>query len=138
MKAVDFIIEVSDRIIFIELKDPDNPQATSSRRKKFLKRVLSGMLDTDLKYKFRDSFLYEWACGRTSKPIYYWILITGLRKDQLLTRTDAIKRKLPVAKASPNDWRETIAKDCIVFNIETWNSKLARLSGRSDIHPQSA
>lgn len=125
MKAVDFIVELSDKVIFIELKDPESPQATASRRKEFTRRVLSGTLDIDLKYKFRDSFLYEWACGRVSKPIYYWILITGLRKDQLLTRTDALKRVLPDASHSPRDWKRSFAESCMVFNFDTWNEELS-------------
>ena len=125
MKAVDFVIELNDRIIFIELKDPYNPQATANRRNKFIKRVLSGNLDVDLMYKLRDSFLYEWACGRTSKPIYYWILITGLSKKQLLTRTDALKRALPDSSCLPGDWKRSFVQNCMVFNIDTWNEELS-------------
>ena len=33
------------------------------------------MIDEDLKYKYRDSFLYEWAAGRVDKPVDYLILI---------------------------------------------------------------
>ena len=30
MKAVDFIVEETDRILFIEFKDPDDPRATEA------------------------------------------------------------------------------------------------------------
>ena len=30
MKAVDFIVELEDRYLFIELKDPDDPEARQS------------------------------------------------------------------------------------------------------------
>ena len=68
MKAVDWILELPDRICFIEVKDPDAPGARDhGNRNEFLQRFLSGELTGDLVVKFRDSFLYEWACNRVDK-----------------------------------------------------------------------
>lgn len=64
MKAVDFIIELSDRYLFIEFKDPQHPQSNATDRRKFIQKFLSGHIDEDFKYKYRDSFLYEWASGK--------------------------------------------------------------------------
>ena len=69
MKAVDFIVELLDCYLFIEVKDPQAPQTPKPSRNEFLRRLKSGELDQDFKYKYRDSFLYEWASGRTNKPI---------------------------------------------------------------------
>ena len=55
MKAVDFIIEEVDRISFIELEDPDHPNARQANIEDFL----SAALDEDLKYEYRDTFLYQ-------------------------------------------------------------------------------
>ena len=44
MKAVDFIVELEDRYLFIELKDPDDPQATPERRKKFIEKCAAAGL----------------------------------------------------------------------------------------------
>ena len=71
MKAVDFIIELSESYFFVEFKDPQHPQATPQARREFIISIESGDLDEDLKYKYRDSFIYEWASGRADKPIYY-------------------------------------------------------------------
>ena len=57
MKAVDFIVELLDCYLFIEIKDLQGPQAPEQSRNKFLRRIKSGQLDEDLKYKYRDSFL---------------------------------------------------------------------------------
>ena len=67
MKAVDFIVELADRVLFIEIKDPEHPCARERNSSEFIDEFLDGKLDEDLKYKFRDSFLYEWACENTSK-----------------------------------------------------------------------
>ena len=74
MKAVDCIVELEDRVSFIEIKDFEHPRAPSKNRKVLIEKFQSGGLDNDLVYKFRDSFLYEWACKRVDKPIDYWIL----------------------------------------------------------------
>lgn len=36
MKAVDFIIELDDRLLFIEFKDPEHPAAKEKDQKKFM------------------------------------------------------------------------------------------------------
>lgn len=126
MKAVDFIAESSNLIAFIEVKDPNNPRIPPGDRKKIVDGYKSEKNDFELKYKFRDSFLYEWASGRVHKPIHYWVLIAAdsFSATQLLRRSESLRRKLPVAAASPKDWKESIADNCIVFNIKAWNNKL--------------
>ena len=68
MKAVDFIVEEENRVLFVEFKDPEHPNAMERDRAKFIQEFSSGELDNDLKYKYRDSFLYEWASDNTNKP----------------------------------------------------------------------
>ncbi len=126
MKAVDFIVELDDRILFIECKDPDNPKAPEKDRQAFLAELLSGKLDADLKTKYRDSFLYEWGCGRVTKPIYYLVLIAAcvLTEADLLARTDALRRQIPVLGPGNKPWKKPLVAGCAVMNIETWNKKL--------------
>lgn len=126
MKAVDFIAESSDLIAFIEVKDPNHPRISQRDRKNIVNDYKSEKKYFELKYKFRDSFLYEWACGRVHKPIHYWVLIAvdSFGTTELGRRTDALRSKLPVTAALPKGWKNSIAEDCVVFNIHTWNSKL--------------
>ena len=126
MKAVDFIAESRKEIVFIEIKDPDKPSIPATERKDLINAYKSESKDFDLKYKFRDSFLYEWACGRVHKPIHYWVLLAvdSFSTTQLGRRTDALRSKIPVVAALPNGWKRSFAEDCIVFNIRTWNRNL--------------
>ncbi len=126
-KAVDFIVELPDRFLFIEIKDPQHPSAKSRDRQRFVQDFQSGGLDEELKYKYRDSFLYQWACGSVKeKPIYYFVVVAldSLTEADLLTRTEALKRQLPLQGPSSGVWRQRIVEDCAVFNLRTWNSKL--------------
>lgn len=127
MKAVDFIVDERDRMLFIELKDPDHPDAREGDRQKFVHSFLSGRLDNDLQYKYRDTWLYQWASGNIRKPIHYWVImaIENLTDADLLVRTDDLKRKLPLRGPTTEAWTP-IVTGCMVFNIRTWNNLLPR------------
>lgn len=126
MKAVDFVVELPDHYLFVELKDPQNPRATARARKEFVGKLSSGELDQDLKYKYRDSFLYEWASRRANKPIDYLVLIalSTLDEAHLLIRTEALARNLPKNGPGNRPWLRRIVRACAVFNVESWNRKL--------------
>jgi len=123
MKAVDFIVELNDRFIFIEFKDPADPQSIQEKKEEFIQRFQDGKIDEDLKYKYRDSFLYEWASGRLNKPIFYFVLIAieALDDAQLLARTDALRKKLPQTGPASGQWQRPIVNGCAVFNLKAWN-----------------
>ena len=123
MKAVDFVVELVDRYLFIEIKDPQDPQVPSQGLNAFVQEFQSGQIDEDFKYKYRDSFLYEWASGRANKPIYYMILIglSTLSNLMLLGRKRALEQKLPIHGPGASAWTRPIASFCGVFNIESWN-----------------
>ena len=138
MKAVDFIVERPDRYLFIEFKDPQDPKAKAQARKEFSRNFKRGKLDEDFKYKFRDTFLYEWAAGRVDKPVDYLMLIAldSLTVTELGTRTVELQRKLPLENPNPGMWIRPLVRSCTVFNIASWNSKFSdltvtRLSNRS-------
>lgn len=120
MKAVDFLVELPDRYLFIEFKDPDAGSDFPSADDP-VQAFRTGQLDQDLKYKYRDSFLYEWAAGRAEKPSYYYVLVAlrWLGTADLIQRTVALKQALPVSR--PSDWVKSIVNDCGVFNIASWN-----------------
>lgn len=128
MKAVDFVVELRDRYLFIEFKDPQDPKALTKDRDKFIKNLQSGQLDEDLKYKYRDSFLYEWAAGRADKPVDYLILIAldSLTAPLLLNRKRAMERKLPLLGPGSRRWPRPIVRSCDVFNIASWNKHFAQ------------
>lgn len=126
MKAVDFIVELEDRVLFIEFKDPENPEALPAQSAEFIDKFRSGNIDADLKTKYRDSWLYEWAQGRTKKPITYLVLIgaSTLSAAELLARTDALKRQIPVLGPGDRPWVKPFVTGCAVMNIAAWNKAL--------------
>jgi hypothetical protein len=132
MKAVDFVVELADRIYFIELKDPDNPAARSEAKAEFAKRLRSGTLDGELQRKYRDTYLYEWASGRADKPIYYIVLLalTALGAPDLLARTESLKKQLPLSGPGGKAWPRAFVSGCAVMNIAAWNKRLGSMPVR--------
>ena len=131
MKAVDFVVERPDCYLFIEFKDPQDPNAKAENRQAFSKGFKSGQLDEDLKLKFRDSFLYEWAAGRADdKPVHYLVLIalSNLRKVDLDRRTNALQKLLPLHGPKTGSWIRPLVRSCTVFNLASWNSKFPDLT----------
>ena len=120
MKSVDFLVELPDRYLFIEFKDPEDSVEFPGGADP-VQSFRRGELDQDLKYKYRDSFLYEWAAGRADKPAYYYVLVAlrWLSTADLTRRTMAMQQALPVVAVS--EWVRSIATDCGVFNIDSWN-----------------
>lgn len=127
MKAVDFVIEWEDRYWFVELKDPQNPNAREDARSQFVQELRRARLDTDFVYKYRDTLLYEWAAGRAQKPITYLVLVAldTLDPPLLLTRQDELRRKLPAAGQGAPEWQHSLVTDCLFLNMDSWNRHLA-------------
>ena len=119
MKGVDFIVELKDAWLFIEIKDPGNPQATEERRAIFEEKITSGQLITELVQKYRDTFLYRWAEKKIDKPIKYVCLIT-LENALISKLMSDLKRQLPERKPNAR-WQQPIAHSCVVTNFNTWN-----------------
>lgn len=121
MKAVDFIVEFQNQYLFVEIKDPQNSGATEDRRRKWIEDFTSSRLDQALKYKYRDSFLYEWCAGRGDKLITYVVLIAldSLEPALMGPRQDQLARILPTG--APEPWIRPIVQRCVILNIESWN-----------------
>lgn len=128
MKAVDFVIELDDRYLFVEFKDPQSSRSGEAERKAYIRNFQAGRLDEDLKHKYRDSFLYEFAAGRADKPIDYLILIAlnTLTDPLLRARKRQLERKLPVRGPEGRAWPRPFVRSCTVFNIDSWNRHLPK------------
>lgn len=125
MKAVDFIVETNDFTIFLELKDPDNPRASNAAKANFAERLRSESLDEDLKYKYRDSFLYEWCSGNIRKPSLYVVVIqfgAFVSVDRMVCR-DRLRKKLPARAQAPLGWQQYYLEDVLVMDCAGWNRR---------------
>ncbi|MGC9522689.1 MAG: hypothetical protein ACP5HG_12515 [Anaerolineae bacterium] len=139
MKAVDFIVELPKRILFLEIKDPQHPSARSVERDKFVEDLLHGTLIKEtLRPKCCDTLLYKLATEDIDvhKPLYYYVLIAldTLKEPELMALRDKLKSRLPIVQRGSRVERKftTAGKPahfiqaCGIFNIATWNRVIGR------------
>lgn len=121
MKAVDCIFEWKGDTFFLEIKDPDNPKAQAEGKAQFLQDLQSGVLNNNLTYKYRDSFLYEYASGRVKGKIHYIVLLCMSRLDSYLlsNRSDELRKLIPLEGPS-GPWQKSFVNSCSVLNIASW------------------
>jgi len=121
MSRVDFIVELDNAILFVEVKDPDHPDSTLEILERFLTKLENGKLGNTFASKFIHTFLYRWAEEKITKPIYYLSLVT-LDNAQVLQLSDEIVKKLPPLGVPVPRWKKQLFENCQVFNLETWNN----------------
>ena len=125
MHRVDFIVELAEAWLFVEVKDPGNPKAQAKGLQKFHTELNDGSLGDTFAGKFMDSFVYRWAEDKLDKPIHYISLVT-LEAALLLNLSDEIARKLPPMGMAVPRWKRQLFENCQVFNIETWNENFPK------------
>lgn len=112
MKAVDFVVEYDDHYLFVEIKDPRDPNRYGSEQDK-------SALIKNLTTKFRDTFLYRWAENKLDKPVRYQCLVE-LDNAQTLYLMNQLKNQLPT-ETPPARWQQPLAHLCAIANLTTWN-----------------
>ncbi len=128
MKRVDVIAEYEDKWVFLEIKDPDNPDATNPDA--FKQKLLSGNLIPDLAGKYRDSLWFRaLSDGLGSKPVYYIVLLSmeSLDPALLLTQQDRLHKALPLTHS---EWCMPFAAACLIFNLSQYQSEFGADSVR--------
>lgn len=114
MKAVDMIVEFEANYLFIEVKDFFDPSFYNENDHfNHLREIL--------KYKYRDTWLYRWAEGKTNKPIIYLCLLE-LEKGLITRMTKEMQKQLPLKPCGPR-WCNEISNGCAVLNLELWNKR---------------
>ena len=114
MKAVDVVVEFEEFHLYVEVKNFHKPDKYNVTQNEFIQ------LKSNLKYKYRDSYLCRHAQHKVDKPIRY-ICLLNLSDSQNNTMRKGLKRELPTGIASPS-WKQAIVDDCQVVNLDRWNA----------------
>lgn len=126
MHRVDFVVELEEAILFVEVKDPGNPKAQAEGLAKFHGELQDGTLSDTFAAKFIDTFLYRWAEDCLQKPVHYISLVTFEDNELLPNFSDEIAKKLPPMGKSVPRWKRQLVENCQVFNIELWNASFPK------------
>ena len=68
MHRVDFVVELEEAILFVEVKDPGNPKAQAEGLAKFFGELQDGTLGNTFAAKFIDTFLYGSSAVHSAPP----------------------------------------------------------------------
>lgn len=129
-KAVDYVVEWTNQLWLIEIKDPENgnipPEHQPSQQASFRKELVSGQLiDKHLFPKFRDSLLYlGMNRGIADLPLKYLTLI-GLETvpvAELEGLTHAL-RHTQWLNGPARGWQKPFDLHCL--NLTQWNHNLS-------------
>ena len=85
LPALDFVAEIEDCILFIEIKNPDHNDATEQSRFEFLKDLCSNVYPYMISDKYKNELLRVWSRGgEFIKPI----LCVFVLEFSILSKTD--------------------------------------------------
>lgn len=129
MSSVDFIVEDARRVLYIEVKDLDNPVIPEKNRTEFLAKLKSGALvSSSLVPKARDSFLYNHLQDRLppGKPLLYIVLIACkvLNAVELDLISTLLRAGLPLYGPGTSPWKRSYFSACLAMNVDSWNRSL--------------
>lgn len=127
MKAVDFVIDTPTARIYLEIKDP-HASNDANIVLQYAEDLMSEKLDPELYYKYRDSWLYNFAKNSVRQPSYYLILIAldHLSTEALAGRSVGFGKKLSLT-GPPGGWATPFVDQCFIFNLEAWNRSFPQL-----------
>ena len=126
LKMVDFVVEMENAYLFIELKDPDNPASTPSNRRYYYEHnIKRNGLTNELVSKFKDSVIISWAQDKCmDKPIYYIVILEAsfVGQEKFLSIERGIAKRLPF-KLNFRDYpfKRTVIEQFLLMDMALWN-----------------
>jgi hypothetical protein len=128
--GVDFVVELEDRFIFVEVKDLDNKRVPSNERLEWIEKLKitkDNPFLNDLGVKFKDTVLRKWAKNvELDKPVYYIIIlqfdaIDALQKTKL---AEDLSGKLPTCINEKYGFCKNLQiKRREILSVEEWQDK---------------
>lgn len=134
MKAVDVVIEMPGRRLYIEVKDFDAHRTEMQREGCDVSdEEWQRDLRAELVYKFRDSLLYHWCQKKPEKKSIFLFLTDWTDSALLNELSQDLDQRFPRkrhAKTWSTVWQRTFVETLLVLNDHLWNqSPLLRAMG---------
>lgn len=128
--SVDFIVELEDKFLFIEVKNIDNPKTPAEERKEWIERLKiqkSNSFLFEMSVKFKDTILRKWANEESlDKPIWYIIVLqfAAIDAKSRIWLAENLSGHLPTCFTKKNGFKKTIKiKHWDILNVDDWKEK---------------
>ena len=111
---VDVVVEYDDRYLFVQILEPDGPDAPARFRADSLCDTLARM--------YRDSMFFHSFGDRQPKRVEYAVLYTVTGVDGILVSVvqDELKRRIPLSHPV---WNADSAASCSVMTPGQWKKR---------------
>ncbi|MCH7471600.1 hypothetical protein IIA79_01415 [bacterium] len=123
-RQVDFVVERNGhRVVFVEVKDPSDPEATEDRRKLFAKKMKNNeLVNNVLVPQCRDTFMALYLMGREWERIDYVVVLNLEAIPKAEAYLLALKERLETRLRQELDerWERQYLENCIVLQPQDW------------------
>jgi len=95
---VDFVIDTTENLLFIEVKNPLHEKSTSKRQADFAEKIDGDAFPYQMGNKFKDTLLRRWACNESlEKPIVciFILELPSLSKTEIGKMKNKIHNRIP-------------------------------------------
>lgn len=119
LSDVDFAIETDDKLILVEYKNANIPNASKPQALSLTDQKLA----LKLCRKFYDSIFYIRGIGKT-QPCSYVCVIEAKKDDSVLRKflRNELKKRLPFSLQANPEFIEKWVNSVAVLNLQEWNS----------------
>lgn len=125
--GVDFVVELEDKFLFIELKDIENNKVPVEKKKEWIEKLKinkENLFLMDLGVKFKDTLIRTWAREENfNKPIWYLVIVELKELDaaQKIKLSEDLMGKLPNSLKKKYGFKKEIKiKQRRILNINEW------------------
>lgn len=125
---VDFIVELEDKYLFIEVKDIEHEKTKSEYKENLLNELKIEKRNPFLmrmSSKFKDTILYNWAKNQYfKKPVFYIIILQfeALNAESRGRLSEKLLSFLPTCLKNEDFLNNVKIKKCKIINIDEWNN----------------
>ncbi|MBF0445657.1 MAG: hypothetical protein HQL68_08705 [Magnetococcales bacterium] len=120
---VDFIVELPEELLYIEVKDPGNVATSQEDFQNFFNKFKSKELSKTLAKKCRDTFFSEYVMDHIEKPIYFIAIVEfGNRVfPRYTSQIDKLKKCLFIDKLPQQSTNHRVVKNGMIMDVDAWN-----------------
>ena len=131
LSAVDFVVETENKVLLIEIKNPDNKKATKESREKFFNDLENDFYPYKIGAKFTNMLLRKWVAGSFyNKPIIFIFILEfkNLNPGERRRLEERISQRLPFSLNNPDFKAKEVLEDFELLSIEEFCEKYPQFS----------
>ena len=123
MKLVDFVVEESERLLLVEVKDPSQTAAAPQMRADFREKMKDrSLIDATIAPKARDSYCFLHLMSRATKPCFI-VFLLGVRnmpREPALILTLQQRLKARIQQEADTPWVRQYATGVVILTEDNW------------------